>query len=57
MNHDYAHCMDYTGDCPQECFRAQLVRDLRKNPTMNWISWSSFKDTEQCKLPRKEWDI
>lgn len=20
MNHDYAHCLDYSPDCPKECF-------------------------------------
>ena len=30
MNHDYAHCLDFTEKCPKECFRAQLQRDLQK---------------------------
>ena len=29
MNHDNAHCLDYKDDCPKECFRGQLVRDLQ----------------------------
>lgn len=24
MNHDYAHCLDFCDDCPEECFRAKL---------------------------------
>ena len=31
MNHDYAHCLDYTKDCPKECFRAELQRDIEEN--------------------------
>lgn len=31
MNHDYAHCLDYTKDCPKDCFRAQLQKDLEEN--------------------------
>lgn len=31
MNHDYAHCLDYTKDCPKDCFRAQLQRDIEEN--------------------------
>ena len=48
MNHDYAHCMDYTEDCPKECFRGQLVRDLDGVP-ISRVQWVSFKGTEECK--------
>jgi hypothetical protein len=48
MNHDYAHCIDCTDDCPKDCFRAQLVRDLDKVP-ISRVSWMSFKGTEECK--------
>lgn len=34
MNHDYCHCLDYTSDCPEECFRAQLEKDIKKNPLL-----------------------
>ncbi len=45
MNHDYAHCIDCTDDCPKDCFRAQLVRDaLSKHWTM--VSWAHFKGNE-----------
>lgn len=53
MNHDYAHCLDYSPDCPKECFRGNLIRDLRNNNTINLIgvpiAWSHLKDTEECK--------
>lgn len=55
MNHDYAHCADFADDCPQECFRAQLVRDLENipiKPIPYWVSWMHFKGTDDCK--RKE---
>lgn len=50
MNHDYSHCIDYTNDCPKECFRAQLVRDLQKHPdnVPNGITWSALGGTEDC---------
>lgn len=52
MNHDYAHCIDFKDDCPKDCFRAQLVRDLEKNfPTME-VAWMNFKDTFECKLKK-----
>ena len=37
MNHDYVHCLDYTEDCPEECFRAMLVRDLQKINPVIWL--------------------
>ena len=51
MNHDYAHCLDFTKDCPTECFRARLTRDLRNRTDLPWkpYSWMHFKDTEECK--------
>ena len=56
MNHDCAHCLDYTENCPGICFRAELVRDLQKRITEFVgvpITWSNFKGTEECML-RKE---
>ena len=48
MNHDYAHCADFTEDCQKECFRAELTREaLEKNWTI--VDWSHFKGTEECK--------
>ena len=51
MNHDYAHCADYTEDCPKECFRAELVRDLKKRTDLLGLPFSfmHFKETEECK--------
>lgn len=48
MNHDYAHCADYTEDCPKECKRAKLVREALEN---HWtmVGWAHFKGTEECK--------
>ena len=50
MNHDYAHCLNFREDCPQKCFRAQLVRDLKVNPGVFgiWISWMWFKGAAEC---------
>ena len=54
MNHDYAHCIDYTEKCPKKCFRAQLVRDLERFGKL-WpygvnypISWMHLEGTEEC---------
>lgn len=48
MNHDYAHCTDYNANtCPEDCFRAQLVRDLE--PGM-FVSWASLIHTPECKI-------
>ena len=51
MNHDYAHCSDYRKDCPKECFRAQLVRDLKQRTDLFGLpfTWMSFKGTKECK--------
>lgn len=56
MLHDYAHCCDYTADCPKDCFRAQLVRDLHKDPRMKNVpvSWQSFIGSTNCPLPKTE---
>lgn len=55
MNHDYTHCADYCDDCPKNCFRGQLVRDLDGVP-ISQVSWAFLKNTEECKLvePTKE---
>lgn len=52
MSHDYAHCADFTSDCPQTCFRAQLVRDLNMRTDLAGIliSWMHFKGTDECPL-------
>lgn len=54
MNHDYAHCIDYTEKCPKKCFRAQLVKDLeqwdKKLPEgkHHIVSWMHLEGTEEC---------
>ncbi len=47
MNHDYAHCADYSNTCPKDCFRAQLTEEaIKKSLTGTFVH---FKDTEECK--------
>jgi hypothetical protein len=57
MNHDYAHCANYSRDvCPKECFRGKLVRDLVSQPDYIRVTWSDFKGSDECLLslnPRK----
>lgn len=50
MNHDYAHCVGFNPDCPKECFRAQLVRDLKPHITdiRLPVSWLDFRGTAEC---------
>lgn len=51
MNHDYAHCLDYEDDCPKNCFRGELVRDLIRlgNVSRTVVSWMHLEGTEECK--------
>ena len=59
MNHDYAHCLDCDSDCPYDCFRAQLVADLKCNniqPFANFVSWMHIKGTDECKRGDKDAD-
>lgn len=53
MNHDYTHCLDYSPNCPKDCFRGMLIRDLRDNNNINLIGtlivWSHLYGTEECK--------
>ncbi len=53
MNHDYSHCLDFTKSCPVSCFRAQLCRDLKINPSMAGVpvSFMHLGDTDEC--PKK----
>lgn len=48
MNHDNAHCADYTKDCPRSCYRGALVRDLREMDYRIPVSWMNFKGTSEC---------
>ena len=45
MNHDNAHCIDYTDNCPKECYRGALVRDLKLHQI---VTWTHFKGTAEC---------
>ena len=54
MNHDYEHCLDFERNCPKECFRAQLVRDLSVNIQHREISWMHFKGGAECLKTRRE---
>lgn len=53
MNHDYEHCLDFERNCPKECFRAKLVRDLDRIG----ISWANLKGTEECMRKGKKDEI
>ena len=50
MNHDYAHCLNFREDCPQKCFRAQLVKDLKLHSTdiRLPVTWLDFRGTAEC---------
>lgn len=48
MNHDATHCLDYRNDCPKECYRAQLTKELL---TMRYdypVSWAELKGSSEC---------
>lgn len=48
MNHDYAHCMDYSTNCPKDCFRARLTKEaLDKHYAI--VSFMHFEGTDECK--------
>lgn len=53
MNHDYAHCADYTDTCPKKCFRGEFVRDLNRRPYPFPISWMHLEGTEECMKERR----
>ena len=57
MNHDYAHCADFTEKCPRSCFRAQLARDLKQN-AMQYIgipmSYIHFREEGLCQCTEDE---
>lgn len=57
MNHDYAHCLDQTENCPKNCFRRQLNDELKTNPTivpMGLVSWMHFRETGMCQIEEEE---
>ena len=45
MNHDNCHCFDCDDSCPNECYRAQLTRDLK--PGMI-VTFAHLRETEEC---------
>lgn len=51
MNHDYGHCLDCKDDCPDDCFRAQITRDLKNYPGMP-VTFFTFYGTDECKMTR-----
>ena len=51
MNHDYAHCLDYTENCPKDCFRAELQRDIKENRSVFIgvpLAYSHLGSTVEC---------
>ena len=46
--------MDHRDDCPKDCFRAKLTKDLKKRIDLLGMpfTWMHFKWTKECK--RKE---
>lgn len=55
MNHDYAHCLDYTKDCPKECFRAELQRDIEENRSEFIgvpLTYAHLRGKEECELAK-----
>lgn len=55
MNHDYAHCLDYAKDCPKECFRAELQRDIEENRSEFVgvpLTYAHLRGKEECELAK-----
>ena len=52
MNHDATHCADWTPKCPNDCYRAQLTKELKERNDLWWlpISWASLKGSDECKI-------
>lgn len=58
MNHDYAHCLDYTENCPKECFRAQLQRDIEEHRSEFVgvpLTYARLGGTIECKLVKDKY--
>ena len=53
MNHDATHCFDWTSECPVDCYRAQLTKDLKESDYPWPTSWAFFKGTKTCRLSQK----
>ena len=50
MNHDNCHCFDCDDSCPDECYRAQLTRDLKPNMI---VTFAHLRGTKDC--PMFDW--
>ena len=60
MNHDYAHCLEFEDDCPENCFRAELSRDLKPGMIVSYMSFKNVcpKITRQIAIiPTKKTKI
>lgn len=62
MNHDASHCSDYKANiCPEDCYRAQLTKDLKLHGDKfgyRDMSFAKFYGTKFCKLnPGKTWNL
>ena len=51
MNHDNCHCFDCDDSCPDDCYRAQLTRDLK--PGMI-VTFAHLRGTEECQRNNTE---
>lgn len=54
MNHDAAHCLDCTKQCPWRCYRRKLNKDLSNHPYLTNICWQHFRGTDECLLDIKK---
>lgn len=54
MIHDITHCYDFRSDCPENCYYAQLERDLiardKENIKGGLIAYAHLKETKMCLL-------
>ena len=54
FNHDATHCFDFSEDCPESCYRAELARDLKRNEhDVLILSYAQLKDTSECELNKE----
>ena len=54
MIHDYSHCLDYTDQCPENCFRAKLTKKAIEEGFT--VSWQHFGHTYECPIAATEGD-
>lgn len=56
MNHDVAHCLDYTKRCPSKCPKVELERDLRRYPALYLgqnFDYMHFSGTAICERKKE----